>query len=69
MADSNSIQRAVALLDQRRRGQMGERRQVPPVAQNPHVQRLRRWQAERLEQTHADLLASSRYGVTWYIFR
>ncbi|MFQ5611262.1 MAG: hypothetical protein ACE5H9_03925 [Anaerolineae bacterium] len=66
MTDQPSPQDAARLLEHLRRHQ--HRRATAGSGLDPDLARLRAWQVQRLARTHADLLASRRYGPACRFF-
>ncbi|MFQ5577298.1 MAG: hypothetical protein ACE5G8_09965 [Anaerolineae bacterium] len=50
------------------RSSQGRHQTAPGAGLTPHMALLRTWQSERLARTHADLLASPRYGPACRFF-
>ena len=58
----------LALAAQIWRLEMGRREKAGEAPLDPQLLALRRWQSQRLAQTHADLLRSDRYGLACRFF-
>jgi hypothetical protein len=68
MTEKSEQHDPVAIIGQIWRNEMGERQRAGEEELDPNLLTLRRWQSERLAQTHGDLLQSERFGPACRFF-